>query len=259
MIFPLVLNFAETLVSKDLNILKKEVVSLQACGRLLDTMLMVKRNNPANITPSFYKKQWEDYMELHQQAYKKAFITPKHHWAGHHPQQWERDGFPFDCWTGERMHKLPKGIAQSIKALSSFEASVVARQVIHQVKQLQAMSLQSGLLRPVTPSEVLQTALGVQHCLVARSLQYLGATYSANDVLCFGNGMFGEVKACCEADDAHVLLVKKMECIEKVSNSSSLCSVGSLAAVNLKDYPIYTAYDWTTVERGILVLHTSLM
>ena len=101
--------------------------------------------------------------------------------------------------------------------------------------------------------------LGVQHCLVARSLRYLGATYSVNDVLCFGNGMFGEVKACCEADDAHVLLVKKMECIEKVSNSSSLCSVGSLAAVNLKDYPIYTAYEWTTVDRGILVLHTSLM
>ena len=161
--------------------------------------------------------------------------------------------FPFDCWTG------PKAIAQSIRNLSTFEASVVARQVMHQVKQLQAMSLQSCLLRPVTPNEVLQTALGVQHCLVARSLRYLGATYSVNDVLCFGNGMFGEVKACCEADDAHVLLVKKMECIEKVSNSSSLCSVGSLAAVNLKDYPIYTAYDWTTVERGILVLHTRLM
>ena len=161
--------------------------------------------------------------------------------------------FPFDCWTG------PKAIAQSIRNLSTFEASVVARQVMHQVKQLQAMSLQSCLLRPVTPNEVLQTALGVQHCLVARSLRYLGATYSVNDVLCFGNGMFGEVKACCEADDAHVLLVKKMECIEKVSNSSSLCSVGSLAAVNLKDYPIYTAYGWTTVEHGILVLHTSIM
>ena len=122
-------------------------------------------------------------MELHQQAYKKAFITAKHHWAGHHPQQWERDGFPFDCWTGERKHKVPKGIAQSIRNLSAFEASVVARQVMHQVKQLQAMSLQSGLLRPVTPSEVLQTALGVQHCLVARSLRYLGAAYSVNDVL----------------------------------------------------------------------------
>ena len=110
-------------------------------------------------------------MELHQQAYTNAFITAKHHWAGHHPQQWERDGFPFDCWTGERKHKVPKAIAQSIGNLITFEASVVARQVIHQVKQLQAMSLQSGLLRPVTPSEVLQTALGVQHCLVARSLR----------------------------------------------------------------------------------------
>ena len=133
-------------------------------------------------------------MELHHQAYTTAFSTANHHWAGHHPQQWERGGFPFDCWTGERKHKVPKGIAQSIRNLNTFEASVVARQVIHQVKQLQAMSLQSGLLRPVTPNEVLQTALGVQHCLVARSLRYLGATYSVNDVLCFGNGMLGEVK-----------------------------------------------------------------
>ena len=188
-------------------------------------------------------------MELHQQAYKKAFITTKHHWAGHHPQQWERDGFPFDCWTGERKHRVPKRIAHNIKSKNSFEVAVVTRQVIHRVRQLKEMSLQSGLLRPVTPSEVLQTALGVKHCLVARSLRYLGATFSVNDVLCFGNGMLGEVKACCEADDAHVLLVKKMECIDKVSNSNSLCSVGSLAAVNLKDYPIYTAYAWTTVER----------
>ena len=134
-------------------------------------------------------------MELRHQAYKTACITAQHHWAGHHPQQWERGGFPFDCWTGERNHKVPKGIAQSIRNMSTFEALVVARQVIHQVKQLQARSLQSGLLRPVTPNEVLQTALGVQHCLVARSLRYLGATYSVNDVLCFGNGMFGEVKA----------------------------------------------------------------
>ena len=66
-------------------------------------------------------------MELHQQAYKKAFITAKHHWAGHHPQQWERDGFPFDCWTGERKHQVPKAIAQSIRNLSTFEALVVAR------------------------------------------------------------------------------------------------------------------------------------
>ena len=85
-------------------------------------------------------------------------------------------------------------MAQCIRNSSAVEAPVVACQVIHQVKQLQAMSLQSGLLRPVTPSEVLQTALGVQHCLVARSLRYLGATYSVNDVLCFGNGMCGEVK-----------------------------------------------------------------
>ena len=42
LIFPLVLNFAESIVEKELKVLEKELASLKACGRLLYIMLMVK-------------------------------------------------------------------------------------------------------------------------------------------------------------------------------------------------------------------------
>ena len=259
LIFPLVLNFAEDFVQKDLKILEKEVAYLQACGRLLDSLLMVKRGNPANLTPRTYAKAWEEYMEAHQKAYGKEFLTTKFHWGSHHTTQWERDGIALDCWTGERKNKALKIIAEHSANTSVFERTVVTRTVVNQVRLLKESSFHSSLLKPVTTCKALEEAFGVQRCFVARSMRYHGAIYTVGDVICLGNCEFGKVRACCEADDDMALVIDQLERLERVSRSCSICREVGRAVVKMAERRVYTAYAWTRVQQGLLVLHTSLM
>ena len=129
-LFPLVRHFARSCLLP-LGSLGEEVASLEACGRVLDEYIMIKRGGRGNM--------WADairaFLEQHRQTYGEETMQPKHHWLLHLPSQLRRDGvlvdtFPLGAKKGGVMKKpaavgkaasggkakLPDGVVARFKA-----------------------------------------------------------------------------------------------------------------------------------------------
>ena len=110
----------------------KEVASLVALCDVLDVFVAAKRQTKIEGLPGKATK----FMDAHQAAYKDMYMKPKHHFAWHNADQLQRNVI-LDCWVHERKHKSLKRAAGFVANTSVFEASVLARCLLDQCRQLQ--------------------------------------------------------------------------------------------------------------------------
>ena len=100
-----------------------------------------------------------------------------------------------DCFVHERKHQVVKRAGESVKNTSSYEASVLGRVMLQQLRQLQETSLADTLLGKTTSDEGLATAFGCP-TVVAKSLQHGGMSIGVGDILFVEGGEVALVKAC---------------------------------------------------------------
>ena len=145
-LFPLVRHFARTCLLP-LGSLGEEVASLEACGRVLDEYIMIKRGGRGNM--------WADairaFLEQHRQTYGEESMKPKHHWLLHLPSQLRRDGVLLDTFPLERLHRKVKTYAENCRAAEHYERSIVANCFLAHCRSFEQTPAVDGLLPPILP------------------------------------------------------------------------------------------------------------
>ena len=145
-LFPLVRHFARTCLLP-LGSLGEEVASLEACGRVLDEYVMIKRGGRGNM--------WADairaFLEQHRQTYGEETMKPKHHWLLHLPSQLRRDGVLVDTFPLERLHRKVKTYAENCRAAEHYERSIVANCFLAHCRSFEQTPAVDGLLPPILP------------------------------------------------------------------------------------------------------------
>ena len=110
-LFPLVRHFARNCVLP-LGSLGEEVASLEACGRVLDEYVMIKRGGRGD--------NWADairaFLEQHRQTYGEKSMKPKHHWLLHLPSQLRRDGVLVDTFISGETPQEGEGIRRELQS-----------------------------------------------------------------------------------------------------------------------------------------------
>lgn len=104
------------------------------------------------------------FLRLHQEAYGRALLKPKHHWLLDIPSQFRRDGMVLDAFVIERQHLMVKGVAEHIDNTSNFEVSLCSSILTLQLQEGDDDALFDGLIGRTSRLE------GFPNAVVANSL-----------------------------------------------------------------------------------------
>lgn len=134
------------------------------------------------------------FMTLHQRVYGAEFLRPKHHWMMDVPDQLRRDGMVLDAFVVERQHLVVKRVAENVKNLKKFEASVLASLVLVQSQQARETTLRDGLIGQSHPLQEMPSVM-VSKKMVVHSVIEI----AVGDVISRGLD-FGFVLGCADDD-----------------------------------------------------------
>lgn len=151
-------------------------------------------------------------MRAHLAAYGTDLVKPKHHFVFHNGLQFrDRTGrVVVDCFVHERKHQIAKAAANPIKNTVAFEASVLGKVVLAQLRQLEGLPAERGLESPVVPDVALGSALGVGSVAqVSRKMRFDGMQIAVDDLVLFG-AQGGRVVCCVEAGGSYFLVVEEL-------------------------------------------------
>ena len=171
--------------------------------RLLDQFLFLKEGK---ITRSVILPLLQAHLAAHRQAYGDEYIKPKHHFGFHNVLAGDNDKVWLDCFVHERKHQIVKDSAEPVKNTSAFEASVLGRVLLQQLRQVQHTALADCLLGEAKLHPGLSQELGGP-VRVAKCVQFQGATIGLSDVLLV-EGQVAIVRACAQLDSRFFVLLQ---------------------------------------------------
>ena len=138
------------------------------------------------------------YMVAHVAEYGHDHIKPKTHWAFDICDQLAQDAWLFDAFVIERLHLRVKSIAENVKNLRQFEASVLSGVLNSHVRRAAESLPGCGLLgRTISPP-------GEPEILLSDSVELGGKVFAVGDCVLHGKEL-GSVVACCS--NGHDLFV----------------------------------------------------
>jgi len=108
----------------------------------------------------------------------------------------------------------------NVKNTSIFEASVGARILLEQTRQLSSVA-PAGLGGPQQTNAAVAQALDARACDVARRIRFQGLRLGAGDVAFWAEGAF-LVRACAQADGRFYLLVEVLQRLAATRPTSSI-------------------------------------
>ena len=151
------------------------------------------------------------FMRAHLAAYGVDLVKPKHHFLFHNGIQFrDRTGrVVVDCFVHERQHQIAKAAANPIKNTVAFEASVLGKVLLAQLRQLEGLPADRGLESPVVPDVALGSALGGGVAQVSRKMRFDGMQLAVDDLVLFG-AKGGRVVSCAEAGGSYFLVVEEL-------------------------------------------------
>lgn len=150
------------------------------------------------------------FMEAHRAAYGTERIKPKHHYAMHNALQAERGDLVLDCFVHERKHQVLKRAANPIKNTIRFESSVLARVLLEQSRQLQALAAPRCLVGDSVSHMGVAAAWGVEEAALATSLRFEGLQVAVGDLALHGSSGAGFVRGCAQSKDSFALLLEPL-------------------------------------------------
>lgn len=159
-------------------------------------------------------RQTQVFMRAHLAAYGTDLVKPKHHFVFHNGLQFRDRArrVVVDCFVHERKHQVAKAAASPIKNTVAFEASVLGKVVLAQLRQLEGLPAERGLESPVVPDVTLGFALGFGGAVqVSRKMRFDGMQLAVDDLVLFGT-QGGRVVACVEANASYFVVVEEMRC-----------------------------------------------
>ena len=139
LVFPLLLYFAEMFVASQL---PSEMQSLRAMSDLIHESHEAKfgRGDPRRISVAASR-----HLELFRRTYGDEQVHPKHHYVFHLPKQLDRDGWLMDAFSLERKHQEVKRSASHTDNTSDFEASVLGRQHLDELREQASIDIAVSL------------------------------------------------------------------------------------------------------------------
>jgi len=198
-------------------VLKAETASLLALCHVLDTILVAKHGANTNDLLETVRCFWQ----AHIRAYGKSSLKPKHHYLFHNALRSESSaGELQDCVVHERKHQLLKAAADKIKNTIAFEASVAARILLEQSRQIQDLPVDRGLLQRSPAIARLAAELGCASAMVGRHLRWYGAQLGEGDFVLFRD-QAGLVRCGVDADGAILALVEPLTLLSTSPSSST--------------------------------------
>lgn len=182
-VYPLVREFARTVVLATRPGLAPEVRSLMLCFRVLDLLRHLKGAHDNEHLVSI-SAAIQEHLEQHKLVYGTEDMIPKHHYAIHIGQQIRRHGVLFDCFVVERSHLLPKCMSQAIRFTGEFERSVIARVLLARLRDLETFDERGGLISAdAKPSPELSQAMGIDDIVVCSAGSHGGLQIKRGDVV----------------------------------------------------------------------------
>ena len=122
--------------------------SMLAVLSVAEVLQAVKRRM---ATPQQLKDRILEHMRLFLAAYGAEAIRPKHHFALHLPQMFERIGTLLGTLTNERRHRVVKRYTKDRRCLKRWELGSLEEITCHAVWELTQPILRAGQLDPVAP------------------------------------------------------------------------------------------------------------
>lgn len=162
--------------------------SMRALRRITMELRKITREEAADL------EHLQQLQILHHSLTRAAFgydhIRPKHHARFHLPKQLKQSGFHADCFPGEKKHKLYKshiGLHRFDPWTKSkdgqFSHFVLLEMWKHHLEALRKFTFSNYLIGAKKPDPSTGTLLNSTICHVSPSLQYMGHTITAKDVL----------------------------------------------------------------------------
>lgn len=230
--------------------------SFLAMCRLLDEFVALKRGRS---TKSAVLPLLQAHLEMHQRAHGVEYIRPKHHFGFHNVLDSSDDKVWLDCSVHERKHQIVKQAADAIKNTSSYEASVLGRVLVTQLRQLENTKKDKTLIGNTGLHAELSQQLGSAVHL-GKSLLYRDTVIGVGDVLLF-HGEGGIVRACGEHDSKLFVLLQ-------LCRRDGFCTFGATTlrpqgeALHLlyldsvrESFSLAFAWAWASDSTNLLVLH----
>ena len=199
------------------------------------------------------------FLTAHRAAYGMEHIKPKHHYAMHNALQAERGDLVLDCFVHERKHQVLKRAATPIKNTVNFERSVLARALLEQCRQLQALAGPRCLVGDSVLDMGVAVAWGAAEATLARGVRFEGLQVKVGDLVFYGHSGAGFVRGCAQSQGSFALLLEPMSrAAIGVGNSRWVQKAESLLLVELGEVPVSLPYCWAPVaEGGWRVLHSA--
>ena len=184
-----------------------ERASFDACCKVVDTILLMKRGviDPKSASGrDLLSAALFDHLRLHIAAYGDEHIKPKANLNTCLAWQFFSKGV-FDAFTSERLHLRVKEVAERVKNTSTFSSSVLGRTMQRQIFALRNADLRSGLRGKIAPT--LEEGVRVSLRLECASLKV-----AVEDVVCYDQ-MAGVVRACASDGDGQLfVIVAHLQC-----------------------------------------------
>lgn len=205
-IMPLVRDFVLTIV-RPTGLLDRECKSLLSLFAVVDAMLEAKHSSGKGGSPEPLQRMIAA-LEAHKAAYGTALLKPKHHYAMHNCMQAAHSGvLVLDCFVHERKHQMLKQCATTIRNTVSFEASVLARVVLEQARQLRSVPDDCSLVGATVEDGRVADALQVARAMLAKSLRFGATVFTVGDMVLLGGDKAGLIRACVQAQGALLLVL----------------------------------------------------
>ena len=219
-LYSLLRHWVETRLPQDDSRVALQMDSFLAVCKATDIALLAKRGSLGLADAAKrLRSALKEFMSRHINEHGTASVRPKHHWAFDIADQMEKDDFLFDAFVIERLHLRVRNVADNVKALRTFERSVLSGVVNDQSRRGQGRLCGGGLLGRTAPFPNLPSAV------VSDKVELGGLRVAVGDVI-FRGQQLGYVVACCsEATDLFIVV----DVGHHVTSLSAHSSVWSMA------------------------------
>ena len=248
LIYPLVRHFCFMVLERLGGMMKQ----LQSFYAACDSVDMLRRAKECDRTFDVDQLQLQILRHgcLHQSAYGKEGVKPKHHYAYHVPHQVQRDGLLLDTFVLERKHQPIKARAQHVKNTVVYERSVMARAMIDQSRKLKAF-VSKSLIGTVKSTGTVE---------ISHKLKWCGTTVAIRDVVVvtFGDmeGIPFEIHGCTREHASLAIVGHVLTPAEQPTPNSWRCERDErLVNIDLHDgHRVQHVHAWTVGTDGVYLI-----
>ena len=162
----LMLRFAETIVERhpQRGAITDQVLSLKLAVQHAYTVIKVKYGH---ASAQDLRNIWRIHLDAYKKAYPDSEPKPKHHYAGHLPDQYTLDGLLLDAFVLERKHHSSKAYGGHMTNPRTYGGAMLTHALLTQINELNEkptalQDIPAELREPVVFSQELTSAVGVR-------------------------------------------------------------------------------------------------